>query len=236
MRESFLPHDSFRELVEAAVERIVATDDLDDFLGWFSGEVYRRCLLARAPLDASETKVLAAQLGRSIWGATPAPHNDFRPQPLPKPGRNVPCYCGSGVKYKRCCARFPAPPAMASADLRPAVLAALPQRDCRQVVAARRVPVESLIDEAEESRDMSRSARAIGFLEPLFGEKLAGTGHQYDYALSLLCDLYDDTGRTRKKARLLERTVREAPRSELRSGAFQRIATIRMDRGDRAGA
>ena len=236
MRESFLPHDSFRELVDAAVERIVATDDLDDFLGWFSGEVYRRCLLARAPLDASETKILAAQLGRSIWGATPAPHNDFRPQPLPKPGRNAPCYCGSGVKYKRCCARFPAPPAMASADLWPAVLAALPQRDCRQVVAAGRVPVESLIDAAEESRDMGRSARAIGFLEPLFGEKLAGTGHQYDYALSLLCDLYDDTGRTRKKARLLERIVREAPRSELRSGAFQRIATIRMDRGDRAGA
>lgn len=236
MREGFLPHDSFRELIESAVERIVATDDLDDFLGWFSGEVYRRYLLARAPLDASETKVVAAQLGRSIWGATPAPHNDFRPQTLPKPGRNAPCYCGSGVKYKRCCARFPAPPAMASADLWPAVLAALPQRDCRQVVAAGRVPVESLIDAAEESRDMGRSARAIGFLEPLFGVRLAGTGHQYDYALSLLCDLYDDTGRTRKKARLLDRIVREAPRSELRSGAFQRIATIRMDRGDRTGA
>ena len=44
MREGFLPHDSFRERAEAAVERIVATDDLDDFLGWFSGEVYRRYL------------------------------------------------------------------------------------------------------------------------------------------------------------------------------------------------
>ncbi len=236
MHEGFLPHDSFRDLVQAAVERIVVTDNLDDFLAWFSAEVYRQCLLARAPMDASETRVLAAQLGRSLWGATPAPHNDFRPQPLPKPGRNKPCYCGSGVKYKRCCARFPTLPATGSAELWPTVLDALPQRDCRQVVASGRVPIESLIVAAEESRDMGHSRKAIGFLEPSFGDKLAGTGHHYDFALSLLCDLYDDTGRTRKKTRLLERIVRQAPRSELRSEAFQRMATIRMDRGDRAGA
>ena len=236
MNQGFLPNDSFRDLVQGAVERIVATDDLDGFLAWFSNEVYRQCLLARAPLDASDTKVLAAQLGRSLWGATPAPHNDFRPQPLPKPGRNAPCFCGSGVKYKRCCARFPTLPAMGSAELWPTVLDALPQRDCRQAIASGRVPAESLIDAAEESRDMGDSRKAIGFLEPSFGDKLAGTGHPYDYALTVLCDLYDDTGRTRKKTRLLERIVREAPRSELRSEAFQRMATIRMDRGDRAGA
>ena len=236
INEGFLPNDSFRDLVQGAVERIVATDDLDGFLAWFSNEVYRQCLLARAPLDASDTKVLAAQLGRSLWGATPAPHNDFRPQPLPKPGRNAPCYCGSGVKYKRCCARFPTLPAMGSAELWPTVLDALPQRDCRQAIASGRVPAESLIDAAEASREMGDSRKAIGFLEPSFGDKLAGTGHPYDYALTVLCDLYDDTGRTRKKTRLLERIVREAPRSELRSEAFQRMATIRMDRGDRAGA
>ena len=236
MHEGFLPHDSFRDLVQTAVGRIVVTENLDDFLAWFSAEVHRQCLLARAPMDASETRVLAAQLGRSLWGATPAPHNDFRPQPLPKPGRNKPCYCGSGVKYKRCCARFPTLPATGSAELWPTVLDALPQRDCRQVVASGRVPIESLIVAAEESRDMGHSRKAIGFLEPSFGDKLAGTGHHYDFALSLLCDLYDDTGRTRKKTRLLERIVRQAPRSELRSEAFQRMATIRMDRGDRAGA
>ena len=236
MHEGFLPHDSFRDLVQAAVERIVVTDNLDDFLAWFSAEVYRQCLLARAPMDASESKVLAAQLGRSLWGATPAPHNDFRPQPLPKPGRNEPCYCGSGVKYKRCCARFPTLPAMGSAELWPTVLDALPRRNSRQVVASGRVPVESLIVAAEESRALGSSPRAIGFLEPIFGDRIAGTGQRYDHALSLLCDLYDDAGWTRKKTKLLERIVTEVPRSALRSGAYQRMATIRMDRGDRAGA
>ena len=236
MHEGFLPQDSFRDLVQAAVERIVVTDDLDGFLAWFNTEVYQRRLLARTPLDASESKAVAAQLGRSLWEATPAPHNDFRPQPLPKPGRNEPCYCGSGVKYKRCCARFPTVPAMGSAEVWPIVLDALPRQDCRQVVASGGVPVESLIVAAEESRALGRSARAIGFLEPIFGDKIAGTGQQYDHALSLLCDLYDDEGRTRKKAGLLERIVTEVPRSALRSGAYQRMATIRMDRGDPAGA
>ena len=40
MHEGFLPHDSFRDLVQAAVGRIFVTDNLDDFLAWFSAEVY----------------------------------------------------------------------------------------------------------------------------------------------------------------------------------------------------
>ena len=236
IQEDFLPHDLLSDLVEAAVKKIIATGDLDDFLPWFSNEVHRLCLLARLPLGASETKALAVQLGRSIWGATPAPHNDFRPQPLPKPGRNAPCYCGSGRKHKNCCARFPALPAMRSAEMWLAVLDALPQRDCRQVIASGRVPAGSLIVAAEELRASGDSRRAIGFLEPMFGERLAGTRHPYDYALSLLCDLYDDAGWPRKQTKLLERIVTEAPRSELRSEAFQRMAVIRMDRGDGDGA
>ena len=236
IQEEFLPSDLLGDLVDAAVERIVAAGDLDDFLPWFRDEVHRVCLLEHLPLEASDTNALAVQLGRSIWGATPAPHNNFRPQPLQKPGRNAPCYCGSGLKHKNCCARFPALPTMSASELWPAVLDALPQRDCRQVITAGRVPVESLIVAAEESRDWGESRKAIGFLEPMFSGKPTGAGSDYGYALSLLCDLYDDAGWTRKKTGLLDRIVTEAPRSELRSAAFQRMATIRMDRDDRDGA
>lgn len=236
MQEELLPHDLLDELVEVAVDRILASDDVDNFLPWFSDEVHRLCRLERLPLEAGEINSLAAQLGRSLWGATPAPHNDFRPKPLPKPGRNAPCYCGSGVKYKNCCARFATLPAMSSAEVWPAVLHALPLRDCQQLAAAGRVPVESLIMATEESRYVGDSRKAMGFLEPLFGDRLAGTGRNYDQALSLLCDLYDDAGWTGKKTKLLERVITEAPRSALRSEAFQRIATIRMDLDDRDGA
>ena len=234
--EDFLPDDSMDDLVEAAVGRILMASGLDDFLPWFSDEVHRLFRSERITLDTRETRALATQFGRSIWGATTAPHNDFRPQPLPKPGRNAPCHCGSGEKYKNCCARFPALPPMSPAEVWPAVLDALPQRDCRQVVESGRVPVDSLVNAAEESRFVRDSRRAIGFLEPIFGEKLAGTGGQHGYALTLLCDLYDDAGWTRKKTALLDRIITEVPRSELRSDAFQRMATIRMDQNDLDGA
>ena len=236
MEEELIPHDLMGELVEAAVERILVAGDLDGFLAWFSDEAHRFFLLARLPLDTDDRKALAVQLGRSIWGATPAPHNDFKPQPLPKPGRNAPCHCGSGLKYKHCCGSLPTLPTLNPATLWPAVLEALPQRDCRQVVAAGRVPVESLVVAAEASMDLGDFRKAMGFLEPLFGDKFAGTGRHYDQALLLLCDLYDESGWTGKKTRLLERIVTEAPRSALRSEAFQRTATIRMDRDDRDGA
>ena len=236
IQEENLPQDLLGEVVDEAVERILKAGDLDDFLAWLSDQVYRLCVVARLPLEAGEIKSLSAQLGRSIWGATPAPHNDFRPQPLPKPGRNAPCYCGSGEKYKNCCARLPTVSALNPIDLWPAVLDALPPADCRQVVASGRVPVESLIIAAEGSIELGDSRRAIGLLEPMFGDKLPGKGRQYDYALTLLCDLYDDVGWKRKKTGLLERVIKEAPRSELRSAAFQRMAVIRIDRGDHDGA
>jgi len=40
-----------------------------------------------------------------------------KPQPIrvtPQPGRNSPCPCGSGIKFKRCCANKPAPSAARS--------------------------------------------------------------------------------------------------------------------------
>lgn len=236
MNEEYLPHDAFFGRVEDAVERIIATDDLEDFLGWFSSWVDRQFLLAGAPLDGREGKAFAAHLGRAIWGATPAPHNGFNPQPLPKPGRNQPCFCGSGAKYKRCCGRLPKLPVLHPIELWPTVLDLLPVRSYRQVVASGRVPIESLIAAAEESRATGRSSKGIGLLEPLFGAKIAGTEQSHEQALSLLCDLYDDAGWTRKKTSLLDRIAAEAPRSPLRSGAYQRMAVIRLDRGDGPGA
>jgi hypothetical protein len=42
--------------------------------------------------------------GRDAWRATPFPAGVPLPSPAgPRPGRNDPCPCGSGKKYKRCC-------------------------------------------------------------------------------------------------------------------------------------
>jgi hypothetical protein len=57
---------------------------VDDFLAWAAGEGYD-------PADGDARSIYAAELnrtGRAIsW----------------PPGRNDPCWCRSGRKYKRCC-------------------------------------------------------------------------------------------------------------------------------------
>lgn len=52
-------------------------------------------------------EAMASALGMEIWNATPIPQNRFRPRRLARPERNAPCPCGSGRKYKQCCAELP---------------------------------------------------------------------------------------------------------------------------------
>ncbi|WP_342342372.1 SEC-C metal-binding domain-containing protein [Roseivivax marinus] len=40
-----------------------------------------------------------------LYGSEPAPHSEIPFKAGPRPGRNDPCSCGSGRKYKQCCGR-----------------------------------------------------------------------------------------------------------------------------------
>jgi len=42
-------------------------------------------------------------MARGLYGITPLPRHGYLRQRLPQPGRNEPCSCGSGRKYKHCC-------------------------------------------------------------------------------------------------------------------------------------
>jgi hypothetical protein len=52
-------------------------------------------------------EAMATMLGMDVWNVTPIPENRFRPRKLNKPERNAPCPCGSGHKFKQCCANLP---------------------------------------------------------------------------------------------------------------------------------
>ncbi len=73
-------------------------------------------------------------------------------------------------------------------------------------------------------------------LPPLFDGNIRKTGDDAEYALTLLCNALDDLGHKKKKIALLQKIIDTVPRSPLRSGAWQRLATIRMDNGDVDGA
>ena len=90
-------------LLDAAAARVVEGVEPAAFVDWF---VEQSPTIAPAFAGALRDAVegdLRAGFARGLWNRFPQPDNRFRPRPLPPPGRNEPCVCGSGRKYKQCC-------------------------------------------------------------------------------------------------------------------------------------
>ncbi len=189
------------------------------------------------PSDPGRLQQMASGLARAIWNVTPLPRNGFRPDPIPLPGRNDACPCGSGRKYKHCCRDVEqnAPPPLTEAHVWPIVLAALTREQTEEALALRRVPIEAAVDRALRLKDLGKSAQAIAVLEPLL-DALSRFDERAGHAFDTLCSVYDDAGKPKKKMALIEHVLAKAPRSPLRASAWSRLALIRSDNGDRPGA
>ena len=225
------------EILEDSVSHILVDEDAEQYLQWVGKEFARRSTERPGLFDTpDESTALATNFGRSIWNAFPLPGNGFRPRPLAMPGRNDVCPCGSGRKYKRCCGYGPAAPGLDPDVLWPLLIGKLSSNVLDGAIADGLIPAAALIGAAMDYRDGDRPKLAIKMIEPLFNEPLRYCDEDGEFAFDLLCDLYDDLGYSKKKAGLLERVIATADRSPLRSGARQRLAAIRMDEGDIAGA
>lgn len=91
--------DALRAFLDKSMHVILDSEDSQAYLRWV-GEQFPSV----AEDLESQAGTIMYWLARSLWNATPLPSHGFRPQPLPEPGRNDPCPCGSGRKFKRCCA------------------------------------------------------------------------------------------------------------------------------------
>ena len=231
------PSNTDRLLGDCVAEAL-KHEDPERFLAWFRTRL--DAYAASEPPDlfreAGDHERLAAIMGRAIWNAMPLPGNGLQPRPLAEPGRNERCFCGSGRKYKRCCARIPDPPQLDSTLLLPLVLRRAPQEILEQALGAGRAPIDSLVELASMHMDEGKPKKAAQVLELLFKGKPRRHDERLEYALDMLCNQYDALGHDRKKRKLLQSIIDHAPRSPLRSGAWQRLAAIRMDDGDDSGA
>ncbi|MCP4299569.1 MAG: hypothetical protein GY783_03205 [Gammaproteobacteria bacterium] len=225
------------ELLDDSVSEILTHEDAEHYLQWVTEKVLGRSKRETGFFESTEEAVaLATNFGRSIWNAFPLPGNGFRPRPLAMPGRNEPCPCGSGRKFKRCCGYGPAAPGLDAGILWPLLIGKLPASILDEAVAEGRIPIEAVIGAALDQKDRDRPKLAVKLLEPLFDAPIDHCDEDGEFAFDLLCNLYDDLGYSKKKANLLKRVVTTIERSPLRSGARQRLAAIRMDEGDIDGA
>jgi len=222
------------QLLIDATKQIIKDEDPVKFLQWIQEHI--------ADYDTNESDeiersrhtytALAATIGRSLWNAMPLPSNDFIPRPLPSPELNDMCFCGSGNKFKHCCANIPDIPAMTSEELWPILAPLLSKPQLTNAIKAQQIPIASLIEIAATYGEQKHTRKGISLIEPLFEQVINEADERYEFALNTLCNLYDDAGFENKKLKLLHKIIDTAPRSPLRAGAWQRIAVICLDLND----
>ncbi|MDP2135359.1 MAG: SEC-C metal-binding domain-containing protein [Sulfuritalea sp.] len=221
-------------LLRMGVHEALAGTDFKNAFESFLAELPRQTpgFMTRVPAGAERAIGLA--LFREIWNHTPRPDLGWKRLTLPKPERNAPCPCGSGRKYKQCCAPSEGTsPFPGGFTVLRYVLETVP------VASYGNLPFRQL--DPEEVAHVASEWQTDGRIEPatLLLEALLAHGSKLDsrheYAFDTLCELYLDAGRGDQRLALVERFM-QAQDKRLRAAAWQRRATLHADNGEHARA
>ena len=221
----------------ATVVRIALShDDPSHFIDWlrkYGLELFIKAELI-PDLPPADRPAVGTVLARAILNHLPDPRNDFRPRKLPEPGRNDPCPCGSGRKFKQCCGGVNLPPMDFPLELLlPQVLRLLSKKDL-PVVPHRRFNPELLAAVARDWAERGEADRGRLLLEPMLADSRHLDGRHAE-AFDALMDIYLDLDKPRKRKELLAAGL-AATDPVLRGTARQRQAVILQDAGDLPGA
>lgn len=212
-----LAEESFEALVEALFDFfIAAADQVDNH-------------------DPKFVRALAYTAGRALWNATPLPSNSWRPRLIPEPGRNDRCPCGSGAKFKQCCGVLPMFVPFETELVWLAVIEAANAEQMRDLLQARRMPVEAATMAAHMLLNDNRPDEVVPLLEPFLAPPLQRIDERSANAVSPLADAYLALGRETEVAGWLEALTQSGPRP-LKAAAAQRLARLQGDRGEHASA
>lgn len=226
-------------LLPAAVRTGLKCAGFVEFGAWMAESLpaFLAPSIRNTELPAAGIRQLSLALARAVWNALPLPRNGFRPDAIAEPGRNDRCPCGSGLKYKHCCLRGERGPALnlREEQLWPWVLEELSRRELEEAARLKCVPLDVLAQHALTLSETGKAKDAIRLLAPFF-DPPARFDRAADHAFDVLCTLYDEIDRPKRKTALIERVLSAAPRSALRGAAWSRLAAIRMDQDDAAGA
>jgi len=226
---------AWMEFLEDALNHLLVYEDPERFLAWMRDEAPEMHPDAFPEVEPAMRRAMSTALGRTLWNNTPLPSAGLRTRPLPKPQRNDPCPCGSGRKYKACCAQIDAhAPALdlRQEDILPLVLMQLDDEEIDRLVEQRRIPPEALAHLAREIlEEEDRPERAAELLEPLFEGNLRRLDHRHEMALDTLLDVYDELDEPEAGEALLQRVIEEGSKA-LRCSAWQRLAVIRIEEGE----
>lgn len=169
----------------------------------------------------------------TLFAEIPLPDLAFQVSGQTKQGRNDPCACGSGQKYKHCCGDMDMPPLFTGMNLLRYVLDAYPKSRLGEV-AQSRASVDAVADTARQWMEADELERVSALLSPYFSGTAALTA-RLSPLFNLLMDAWLQLGHNGKRDKLIDTLLQRGDR-ELKSDALQRRTTMLADRGDYAGA
>ncbi|HMN20329.1 MAG TPA: UPF0149 family protein [Ottowia sp.] len=215
-------------LLDEMMSRLMRGDDLQAFGDWFVAD--SGALDSDAPDGARAARAMA----RAMWAAVPMPSNHWRPRGLPKIERNDPCHCGSGRKYKHCCAAL----AHVTVPFDRETLAALAIQhappEALTVASLRQVPAHALAQAARFWLEGGQPGQVARVLGPLFEQPQRLDG-RYEPAFDALMDALLELGQQTHRFELA-RQIGQHRDKALATAARARQVTMLADQGEYAQA
>ena len=223
--------NELRLLFEVCARTLTKSPEPAEFLNWIAdaGPVLAPDMAAQIDPRTGPTGQFFRTLGVAIYNAMPQPAHGFRPRKLPVPGRNDPCRCGSGIKYKRCCLPLGSDLDFEEYNLLRHVLDNIPQQHFRTLPESQ-ADILAGADTARQWDEEGATTRAVALLEPWFAGSRKLTG-KLEYAFDQLMDCYFELGNPGKRRRLIAQVL-ERGDDVLRSAALQRHCLILADEGN----
>lgn len=224
-----------KQLLETAMRRLLDDEPLDAFCDWFGPAMARAMINAepQTPVSPAEAQRHQRHMARQLWGQMPVPSNRWRARGLPRLERNAPCHCGSGLKYKQCCAEFEHLPL--PVDPEALLVTALELADSRWLTpqSLRLVPPQALGNVAHNWNEAGQPGKTVSALQPLFADTVAcqRLDARYEMALDALVEAQLDLGQESQRRVLLERMARH-PDKVLATTARCRLVSILADQGE----
>lgn len=222
--------DELFGLFATCAKALVRSADIKAFLDWIAeaGPALAPSVAATIDPRTGPPGLAFRAFGVGIYNAMPLPDAGFRPRPLPTPGRNDPCSCGSGHKYKRCCLPLAGILDLHGYNMLRHMLDVLPKKVFATLPESA-VDVTAVFDTARQWHDEGDAERAAALLEPWFAAERELTG-KLEPLFDQLMDSYLALGQERKRERLLGEVIARGDRG-LRAAAMHRRATMLADRG-----
>jgi tetratricopeptide (TPR) repeat protein len=218
--------------IHIAIGRLLGGESLNDFCDWFvqAQMTDAQAMNAMPPVAASDVARSLRHVARQLWGQLPYPPQRWRARGLPKSDRNAPCHCGSGLKFKQCCAEFEHMPF----PLEPETLQmlALDYADPQWLMGdkLKEVPAVALGHAAMAWNDAGEQDRTLRILSPWFAD-LKSLNERHEVAFDAFVDALQQNGQELERRDLIDRMAQH-PNKALATAARTRLVSILADQGE----